>query len=66
MRPKIFMSDDFKSMIDAQPSADDQRNERARSIHQHVGLARESAQAIDQWLIEIAGGVVMPGIHRNP
>ena len=65
VRPKIFMPDNFKPVIDAQPSADDQRDQRAHSVNQHVRFARKSAQTINQWLIEIAGGIVMPGIHRK-
>jgi hypothetical protein len=65
VRPKIFMPDNFKPVIDAQPSAYNQCDQGAHSVNQHVGLARKSAQAINQWLIEIAGGIVMPGFHRN-
>src|SRR6266446_888463 len=65
VRPKILMPDNFEPVIDAQPSADNQSDQRAHSIHQHVGLPRKSAQAINEWLIEIAGGIVMPGSHRK-
>src|SRR5437867_69687 len=63
--PKIFMSDNFEPMIDAQASADDHCDQLAHSVNQHVGVARKSAQAINQWLVEIARGIVMPGFHRN-
>jgi len=65
IRPKILMPDDFKPVIDAQPSANDQRDQRAHSVHQHVGLARKSPQAIDKWLTDIAGGIVIRGFHRK-
>ena len=63
--PKIFMPDNFEPVIDAQASADDHCDQLAHSVNQHVGIARKSAQAINQWLVEIAGGIVMPGFHRN-
>src|SRR6266566_1544099 len=65
VRSKIFMPDNFEPVIDAQPSADDQCDQRAHSVNQHIRLARKSAQAINQWLIDIAGGIVMPGFHRK-
>lgn len=65
VRPKIFVPDNFKPVIDAQPSADDQCDQRARSVNKHVGFARKSAEAINDWLIDIAGGIVMPGFHRK-
>jgi len=33
VRPKIFMPDNFKPVIDAQPSADDQGDQRAHSVN---------------------------------
>src|SRR6266480_2970892 len=65
VRPKIFMADNFKPVIDAQPSADDQCDQRTHAVNQHVGLARKSPQASNEWLIDIAGGIVMPSFHRR-
>ena len=65
VRPKIFMADDFKPVIDAQPSADDQCDQRAHAVNQHVGLTRKTAQTINQRLIDIARGIVIRGFHRK-
>src|SRR5882724_8322552 len=65
VRPKIFVPDDFKPVIDTQPSADDQSDQSAHAVNQHVRLARKSAQTINQGLIDIAGGIVMRGFHRK-
>jgi len=65
VRPKIFMADDFKPVIDAQPSADDQCDQSAHAVNQHVGLAWKSAQTINEGLIDIASRSVMRGFHSK-
>ena len=63
---QMFVPDDFKAVISAQPHPNEQRHKRTQSIDEHVGLARETPQAIDRREIDILCGIVMPSLHRNP
>ena len=46
--PKIFVTDNFKPVIDAEQGANDQCCESPHAVNENVGLARKSAEAIDQ------------------
>src|SRR5204863_6853158 len=64
--PEMFVTDNFKSVIGTQPPPYEQCGQRTNSVNKHVRLARKSPQPFNQALVEIAGGVVVPFLHRNP
>ena len=61
----VLVSDNFKTAIGAEQSANDQRDERAQSVDEHVRLAGKIAQPLDEPLIEILGRFVLPFLHRS-
>ncbi len=63
--PQILGADNLEAMPGAQQSANDQRDERAQTIDQHVRLAREIPQAFDHGLVEVGRRRVVPPFHRK-
>ena len=53
--PHVLVSDNFKTAISAEQSANDQRDERAQSIDEHVRLAGKVAEPLDEPLVGVAG-----------
>src|SRR5262249_50233757 len=63
--PKISVSDNFKAIVDAQQSANDQRYDRSQFIHEHVGLPWKLSEPVERCAFEIARGIVTPLLHRS-
>jgi hypothetical protein len=61
----MFLPDDLESAPGAEQSANDQRDEGAHSVDEHVGLTREIPEPLDQSLVEIGGGLILPAFHRS-
>jgi hypothetical protein len=62
---QMFFSHDLEAAISAEQSANDQRHERAHAVNEHVRFAGKIPEALDEALIEIGGGLVLPAFHRS-
>lgn len=56
---------DFEAMITAEQPANNQGDERAHSINEHVGLAGEIPQPFHHLQVQVGGRRVAPSFHRN-
>jgi hypothetical protein len=63
--PQMLFADDLETAVGAEQSANDQGETGANAIDQHVGLARKIAEPLDNALVEISGGLVLPAFHRS-
>ena len=63
--PQMLLSNNLETAIGAQECPNDQRHERAQPVNEHVRFARKIPQPLDQRLIEIGGGRVLPFLHRS-
>ena len=62
---EIFVTDNFEAVINPQQSANDQCSERAQSIDEHVGFARELAEPLERRSLDIIRRIVTPPFHRS-
>jgi hypothetical protein len=63
--PQMFLSHDLEAAIGAEEGPDDQGDERAQSVNEHVRLTGKIAESLGQGLVEIGGGLVLPAFHRS-
>ena len=60
---QMFRADDLEPIVDSERDANDERNERAQRVDEHVGLARKLAQSLDRRFAEIAHRRIAPTLH---
>ena len=62
---EMLFANDLEAAIRSQQSANDQRDERAQSIDEHVRVPGKIPEPLDERLVEIGGGFVLPAFHRS-
>ena len=61
----VLVPDNFKTAINAEQSANNQRDEGANAVDKHVGLPGKITEPVDDALVEIGGGFVLPAFASS-